>query len=243
MTREEWLTVGCDAHPGWAVLLRELDAELSARWPDYTIAQIKEKFGTLHFYANPNVPAPDPSEEREGSLEVGERPDVYEKWRAEHVAPFHDVIHAYEMRSEDTCELCGAPGALGDLHWRRSTRCPGCAPAGWVAADIDCDHPTITHNTCADCGRTRIARLEHSEEILLSVHEAGTCRGEHCTIHRLSDHPMRAFPQQWRGDRGLMERLCPHGVGHPDPDEYLLTGSNGAELAVHGCDGCCQGAP
>jgi hypothetical protein len=44
------------------------------------------------------------------------------------------------------------------------------------------------------------------------------------------------MPQLWRSDRGLMERLCEHGVGHPDPDEINL-GLGGR--AVHGCDGCC----
>jgi hypothetical protein len=30
-----------------------------------------------------------------------------------------------------------------------------------------------------------------------------------------------------------MERICPHGVGHPDPDDVFATDT------VHGCDGCC----
>lgn len=30
------------------------------------------------------------------------------------------------------------------------------------------------------------------------------------------------------------ERTCPHGVGHPDPDDVLN------EDKVHGCDGCCH---
>lgn len=29
-----------------------------------------------------------------------------------------------------------------------------------------------------------------------------------------------------------MERICPHGVGHPDPDDTNPD-------TVHGCDGCC----
>ena len=235
MTREEWLTLGCASHPGWAPLLRELDAKLSERWPDYEIFQIKEKFGTLRFYADPNVTKPDFEDSGAGD-------DAEEAWRAKHITPFHKLVHKYESDSEDLCERCGAPGSLGDLHWRWSTRCRACAPAGWVAVDVDCDHPTIVGNACTDCGRTRIARLENSDEVLLSVHEAGSCLGEHCTIHHRSDHPMRSFPQRWRSDRGLMERICPHGVGHPDPDDYLLTGPSGAAQAVHGCDGCCQGA-
>jgi hypothetical protein len=53
---------------------------------------------------------------------------------------------------------------------------------------------------------------------------------------------MRSFPQEWRTDRAIMERICPHGVGHPDPDEYKIRGKNGKYELVHGCDGCCEGA-
>lgn len=41
-----------------------------------------------------------------------------------------------------------------------------------------------------------------------------------------------------------MERICPHGVGHPDPDHIAfverVAGKDVASVeAVHGCDGCC----
>jgi hypothetical protein len=49
---------------------------------------------------------------------------------------------------------------------------------------------------------------------------------------------MRAFPQKWRGDKNMMERICPHGIGHPDPDEINL---HLPSRKVHGCDGCCEG--
>lgn len=52
---------------------------------------------------------------------------------------------------------------------------------------------------------------------------------------------MRAFPTHWRADRGLMERICPHGVGHPDPDDLAWQEEHRPQAAagVHGCDGCC----
>jgi hypothetical protein len=34
-----------------------------------------------------------------------------------------------------------------------------------------------------------------------------------------------------------MERICPHGIGHPDPDDPAF--KNPIE-GVHGCDGCCS---
>jgi len=76
-------------------------------------------------------------------------------------------------------------------------------------------------------------QLEHSTTTLLGVHDPSLCEGRPCTIHHRTDHHMRAWPQNWRADRGMMERICPHGVGHPDPDER--PGIN----MIHGCDGCC----
>jgi hypothetical protein len=71
---------------------------------------------------------------------------------------------------------------------------------------------------------------------LTNIHDAGTCLKEYCSIHNWSDHPLKNAPQKWREDKGLMERICKHGVGHPDPDEIGLEyGGRG----VHGCDGCC----
>ena len=75
--------------------------------------------------------------------------------------------------------------------------------------------------------------LEHSTQVV-SGHPEGTCEGRRCPLHRRTDHHMRAFPQLWRDDAKIMERICPHGCGHPDPDDI------GADHYVHGCDGCCR---
>lgn len=80
---------------------------------------------------------------------------------------------------------------------------------------------------------------------VMMVHDAGLCRGQFCCIHNPSDHVMRDFPTHWRGDRGLMERICPHGVGHPDPDgleaAFIMNGEDAVKtLSTHGCDGCCH---
>jgi hypothetical protein len=79
--------------------------------------------------------------------------------------------------------------------------------------------------------------LENTMITMMNTHSPGDCLGEHCTIHKRSDHSMRSFPQHWRGDRRMMERTCPHGIGHPDPDDYKLTISE--YYGLHGCDGCC----
>jgi hypothetical protein len=78
----------------------------------------------------------------------------------------------------------------------------------------------------------------------LRVHAAGDCVGPNCVIHNPSHHHMRDWPLHWRADRGLMERICEHGVGHPDPDhlDFVRHTKGGAAAeteSVHGCDGCC----
>jgi hypothetical protein len=56
---------------------------------------------------------------------------------------------------------------------------------------------------------------------------------------------MRKWPFYVRLDKaGLMERECPHGIGHPDPDsmEWLRRYEDEKDveaLGIHGCDGCC----
>jgi hypothetical protein len=75
------------------------------------------------------------------------------------------------------------------------------------------------------------ATLEGGEKIY--AHDPGACANEVCCVHNPSDHHMREFPQHWRGDANKMERLCSHGIGHPDPDDL-------SDNTVHGCDGCCR---
>lgn len=85
-------------------------------------------------------------------------------------------------------------------------------------------------------------------EELVWTHDGIACADDHgCVIHKPSNHSMRDFPTHWRGDRYMMERICPHGVGHPDPDHIAavikLRGLDyGMAEAVHGCDSCCKGA-
>ena len=80
------------------------------------------------------------------------------------------------------------------------------------------------------------SKLENSS-ISLNTHDEGTCIGEVCTVHNRSEHHMRAFKQFYRFDRGIMERICSHGIGHPDPDDINII--NGKDDGVHACDGCC----
>jgi hypothetical protein len=86
----------------------------------------------------------------------------------------------------------------------------------------------------------------------LFVHPRSECKGGHCPIHRPSFHPLMSAPMLWRSDRWVpfMERICDHGVGHPDPDDLAYKRVTmdpdryeNEALDVHGCDGCCANWP
>lgn len=84
-------------------------------------------------------------------------------------------------------------------------------------------------------------------QILGNIHPRSACQGRPCVIHAPSDHSMRSFPTHFRNELwpdfkpAHMERICPHGVGHPDPDDLAWHQSEGRDyMGVHGCDGCCR---
>lgn len=73
------------------------------------------------------------------------------------------------------------------------------------------------------------------------THGPAQCAGNPCPIHNPSDHMMRDWPITIRPDRHLLvERVCTHGCGHPDPDSLAWLRSTGInDQGVHGCCGCC----
>ena len=76
---------------------------------------------------------------------------------------------------------------------------------------------------------------------LVNVHDKSKCAGRVCIIHNPTNHHMRTWPEQWRNDRGIMERTCSHGIGHPDPDQFpFWEETNRMYESIHGCDDCCQ---
>lgn len=86
----------------------------------------------------------------------------------------------------------------------------------------------------------------------IPIHDKEDCSGQ-CPFDSPSPHSMAGMPRHIRTDKlGLVERICPHGVGHPDPDSVrflndaidVRRGLNFHKkyaLEVHGCDGCCRG--
>lgn len=80
-------------------------------------------------------------------------------------------------------------------------------------------------------------------ELIVRTHREEDCLGPRCAIHNPSDHPLNQAKMVMRADKQmLIERLCEHGVGHPDPDsvDFIVnTLGYDSSIAVHGCDGCC----
>jgi hypothetical protein len=82
-------------------------------------------------------------------------------------------------------------------------------------------------------------------QVIKFVHNRDDCIGRPCVIHEPSDHHMAGWPTNFRTGGPLdikgphMERVCPHGVGHPDPDDLAFWKSRGQDYGVHGCCGCC----
>lgn len=75
-----------------------------------------------------------------------------------------------------------------------------------------------------------------------NLHDPRLCAERGCAIHaHPSQHPLMDAPLLWRDDRNILERICQHGVGHPDHDAalYLITQGQDYQL-IHGCDMCCQ---
>ncbi len=89
--------------------------------------------------------------------------------------------------------------------------------------------------------RANIFGISVGAVIVNNVHSPDRCAGNNCVIHKPSEHHMLAWPLIWRDDIRVFERTCPHGVGHPDPDDAGFQVRSGREwITVHGCDGCCQ---
>lgn len=91
---------------------------------------------------------------------------------------------------------------------------------------------------------SQLPQLYAFTNIVVVVHPPERCQPP-CCIHAPSDHPLNHRPMATRPDRSwLVERICEHGVGHPDPDSVAFLDRQfcGSEdFTTHGCDGCCHG--
>lgn len=78
---------------GWWPIIASLDQDLRLLCPDYTVVQVKEKFGGLRFYANGLDP--------QG----------------------HEIVLQAERAASITCEMCGRAGTLRSERAWVKTRC------------------------------------------------------------------------------------------------------------------------
>jgi len=75
---------------------------------------------------------------------------------------------------------------------------------------------------------------------MLGVHLRSECYPRVCIMHNPTVHVMSDKPLHWREDRQIFERICEHGAGHPDPDQFgYWKETNQEQQSIHGCDGCC----
>lgn len=91
--------MGCNSRigTGWFGLVEQLDSDIAKLAPDYTIDQIKEKFGSLRFYI--------------GSIDENVFEEVYE------------LIRAAEKKSSEMCDVCGRPAKISTYNYLVATRC------------------------------------------------------------------------------------------------------------------------
>jgi len=86
---------GLECGAGWKDIIDRTHDKLKYIDPDYTIAQIKEKFGGLRYYYNQSV-------------EYGSLASVI----------MEDIVRAAEYEASYTCELCGANKSSDEVEIR-----------------------------------------------------------------------------------------------------------------------------
>jgi len=87
---------------GWMDLVVQLDEQVAQLDPDYTISQVKEKFGGLRYYIA-----------------------ISEGTSDENCKEIWNIIHEAEDKSFDICDICGQPGKrlnVADMGYI-ATRC------------------------------------------------------------------------------------------------------------------------
>lgn len=82
----------------------------------------------------------------------------------------------------------------------------------------------------------------HTKEQCKASRKAGAPKG--CVLHKPTIHKLTGARQVLRSST-LIEDLCSHGVGHPNPDSaaYLNWRDKVTHWDIHGCDGCCGPIP
>lgn len=74
----------------------------------------------------------------------------------------------------------------------------------------------------------------------LKHHIRANCSGG-CCLHGTSRYASCKMPRQWRNEKGILEHVCPHDVGHPCRAglDYAEVMGQHHDGGIHDCDGCC----
>jgi len=105
-----WIEVG----RGWYLIVTALDRKLADLDRDYRVLQVKEKFGTLRYYWEPDETNPSETVREQGA----------------------ELVRAAELLSARTCDECGRAGALLQRRGWLRTLCGVCASSlGYEASE------------------------------------------------------------------------------------------------------------
>lgn len=134
------------------------------------------------------------------------------------------------------------PRHRGKFKWSKYSKYRGNLKDYWT----DSQRTTHRHRAKERTWRTLVNESSVAvpcDWILLErTHQRHEICDQGCVIHNRTAHHMQWWPLHWRGDRGIFERICLHGIGHPDPDQFPFWESTGQlwGQGIHGCDGCCD---
>lgn len=110
---------------------------------------------------------------------------------------------------------------VGDAHWRDG--------GAWSERVLMGRHGT---------GETYTT---DSGQLMLDVHaNSPECQEHGCPIHNPSDRAVAIGTTHYNTERQRMDRVCEHGLAHPDPDSQDWRERHfGDRDDEHDCDGCC----
>ncbi len=149
-----------DIGVGWWPIVIALDEQIAKQAPDYQIHQIKEKFGGLRYYWEPNFdyewsednqpPEPPDNDDYNGKewqqhdedVQTWEQQDKIQAIYAEYnkkAQKAHEYEKAAEYLCAVTCEKCGGPGEL-QSPGGRDEQCWNCEGKGTLGGPFEpCD--------------------------------------------------------------------------------------------------------
>ncbi len=94
---------------GWRLLVEDCHGALTAKFPDYELLAIKQKFGLLEYQAFPRPWVKD-----------------VERWTVEEMGTLQEITDDVRRRSETICEWCGSPATLREERQMILTLCEAC---------------------------------------------------------------------------------------------------------------------